>query len=272
VRPRTVAGQHGGVHDLSGKVAVVAGVGPGLGRAVALALAAAGAEVVVAARDEGRVADLATEVAAGGGSATAVRADITDAADRRRVVDAAVDAHGRLDVLVGNAFAMGPMRRALDLEPDDWRAVLEVNVVGTVALATEVARWMVDHGGGSIVLVGSQAARRPAPRRGPYAASKAALLVAAQVLAAELGPAGVRVNTVVPGPIWGEALEGHYRGVAERRGVDEAEVLREVVADVALRRIASADEVAAAIVFLASDRASGITGQSLDVNCGNWFS
>jgi NAD(P)-dependent dehydrogenase (short-subunit alcohol dehydrogenase family) len=130
---------------------------------------------------------------------------------------------------------------------------------------------LADHGGGSIVMVGSQAARRPAARRGPYAASKAALLVASQVLAVELGPLGVRVNTVVPGPIWGEALERHYAGVAERRGVAPSEVLDEVVADVALRRIASADEVAAAVVFLASDQASAITGQTLDVNCGNWF-
>jgi NAD(P)-dependent dehydrogenase (short-subunit alcohol dehydrogenase family) len=120
-------------------------------------------------------------------------------------------------------------------------------------------------------MVGSQAARRPAARRGPYAASKAALLVAAQVLAVELGPAGVRVNTVVPGPIWGEALEQHYAGVAQRRGVPPADVLDEVVADVALRRIAAPEEVAAAVLFLASDRASAITGQTIDVNCGNWF-
>ncbi len=256
---------------LGGRVALVSGAGPGLGRAVGHALAAAGAEIVLSARDAGRVEALTAELTGLGARAHAVAADVTDEADRDGLVATVVERCGRLDVLVNNAFAMGPMKRALDLAVDDWREAFEVNVLGTLALSTAAARWMADHGGGSIVMVGSQAARRPAARRGPYAASKAALLVASQVLAVELGPLGVRVNTVVPGPIWGEALERHYAGVAERRGVAPGEVLDEVVADVALRRIASADEVAAAVVFLASDQASAITGQTLDVNCGNWF-
>ena len=172
---------------------------------------------------------------------------------------------------MNNAFTMGPMARAAELTPTDWRAVFEVNVVATVSLSARAGSLMAERGGGSIVVVNSQAARRGAARRGPYAASKAAMLSAAQVLASELGPSGVRVNSVVPGQIWGDALEQHYEQIAQRRGTSSAEVLAEVVRDIPLRRIASGDEVAAAILFLASDAASAITGQTLDVNAGNWF-
>jgi NAD(P)-dependent dehydrogenase (short-subunit alcohol dehydrogenase family) len=260
---------------LADRVAVVSGVGPGLGRALAVAFADAGATLVLAARDEARVRTVAADVAARhvgrGTGVTAVAADITSADDRARLVAHARDEWGGIDVLVNNAFAMGPMSPAFELSDDDWRGPLEVNLVGTVALSVEVARGMIERGGGAIVMINSQAARRGAPRRGPYAASKAALLAAAQVLASEWGPHGVRVNSVVPGQIWGDALEGYYEQIAARRGTSSDEVVAGVVQDIPLRRIPSADEIAAAAVFLASDAASAITGQALDVNAGNWF-
>jgi NAD(P)-dependent dehydrogenase (short-subunit alcohol dehydrogenase family) len=252
-------------------VAIVSGVGPGLGRAIALGLAETGARVMLVARRDASLEPVAEELESLGAEAIAVKADITVAADRARIVARAIEEWGALDVLVNNAFSMGPMAPAFDITDDEWRAVLEVNLIGTVGLSVEAARWMGEHGGGSIVMVNSQAARRGAARRGPYAASKAALLAAAQVLATELGPSGIRVNSVVPGQIWGEALEGHYAGIAERRGVPVDEVISGVVRDIPLRRIPSAEEIAAAVVFLASDAASAITGQALDVNAGNWF-
>ena len=250
---------------------MVSGVGPGLGRAIALGLADAGARVVLAARSDASLDPVMEELAASGVDAISVKADITVADDRSRIVARAIEEWGALDVLVNNAFSMGPMARATEITDDEWRAVLEVNVIGTVGLSVEAARWMSEHGGGAIVMVNSQAARRGAARRGPYAASKAALLVAANVLATELGPQGIRVNSVVPGQIWGDALESHYAGIAERRGTTVDEVMQGVVRDIPLRRIPSAEEIAAAVVFLASDAASAITGQSLDVNAGNWF-
>jgi NAD(P)-dependent dehydrogenase (short-subunit alcohol dehydrogenase family) len=253
------------------RVAIVSGVGPGLGRAIALALADAGARVVLAARSDASIDPVLGELAARGADAIAVKADITVPEDRARIVAGAIDEWGALDVLVNNAFSMGPMAPAVDVTDDEWREVLEVNVIGTVGLSVEAARWMGEHGGGSIVMVNSQAARRGAARRGPYAASKAALLSAAQVLATELGPSGIRVNSVVPGQIWGDALEAHYEGIAARRGVPVDDVITGVVRDIPLRRIPGADEIAAAVVFLAGDAASAITGQALDVNAGNWF-
>lgn len=257
--------------ELSEKVVIVSGIGPGLGRSIAEACARAGASVVVAARSAGRVQELAGELAAHGAPALGIVADITDAEARDRLVARTVDAFGRIDGLVNNAFVMGPMDKAADIAPDAWRAVFEVNVIGTVALSTGCAAVMEAAGRGSIVMINSQAARRGAARRGPYAASKAALLSAAQVLATELGPNGVRVNSVVPGQIWGESLAEHYAGLAERQGVTVADVVAKVTRDIPLRRITQPDEIAEAVVFLLSDRSSAITGQSLDVNAGNWF-
>jgi NAD(P)-dependent dehydrogenase (short-subunit alcohol dehydrogenase family) len=260
--------------SLADQVVVVSGVGPGLGRALAVAFADAGATLVLAARDEARLRTIAFDVAPhthDGLAVTWLAADITQPDDRARLVAYAREEWGGIDVLVNNAFAMGPMEPALELGDDDWRGAFEVNLVGTVGLSVEVARVMIERGGGAIVMINSQAARRGAPRRGPYAASKAALLAATQVLASEWGPHGVRVNSVVPGQIWGESLAGYYDEIAARRGTSREEVVAGVVRDIPLRRIPSAEEIAAAAVFLASDAASAITGQALDVNAGNWF-
>jgi NAD(P)-dependent dehydrogenase (short-subunit alcohol dehydrogenase family) len=255
--------------SFAGRVVVVSGVGPNLGATLVRDFAAAGAHVVLAARDAARLDGLAAELRAHGHHCTTVVADITVDADRARLVDAAVAAGGP-HVLVNNAFSMGPMEKADALTPDDWRATFEVNVVGTVALTVAVAGAMAPRGG-AVVMVGSQAARRGAARRGPYAASKAALLAAAQVLATELGPDGVRVNTVVPGQIWGDDLERYYTSIAERRGIALDDVVDEITRSIPLRRISRAAEVSAAVLFLSSDAASAITGQALDVNGGNWF-
>lgn len=257
--------------ELRDQIVIVSGIGPGLGRSIALACGAAGARVVVVARTAARVEELAGELQRDGVDALGVVADITDDSARASLVAATLDRFGRVDGLVNNAFVMGPMARADTIAPDDWRAVFEVNVVATVALTNECARSMATRQRGAVVMIGSQAARRGAARRGPYAASKAALLTASQVLASELGPVGVRVNTVVPGQIWGESLESHYASIAARRGVPFEEVVGQVTRDIPLGRITRPEEIAAAVVFLLSDRAAAITGQSLDVNGGNWF-
>lgn len=257
--------------ELGGKVVVVSGIGPGLGRSIASACAEAGAAVVVSARTAARVDALVDELRATGAEALGVVADITDHEARTALVAQSLARFGRVDGLVNNAFAMGPMAAHDELTPDDWRQVLEVNVVATVALTSAFAESMRAAGRGAVVMINSQAARRGAARRGPYAASKAALLAAAQVLATELGPAGVRVNSVVPGQIWGDALEAHYRRIAARRGVPVDDVVAQVAKDIPLGRITRPEEIAATVVFLLSDRASAVTGQSLDVNGGNWF-
>jgi NAD(P)-dependent dehydrogenase (short-subunit alcohol dehydrogenase family) len=256
---------------LEGRVALVSGVGPGLGRSLALACAREGADVVLSARSTDALAEVAHEIEKQGRRAMAVPADITAPGDAERVVDEVRAELGRLDVLVNNAFTTGPFAPVADLDPDEWRTAFEVNVIGSVAMTVAAVPLLAESDAASVVMIGSQAARRSQPRRGPYSASKAALLSAARTLAGELGAQGIRVNTVVPGHIWGASLAGFFAQTAERRGTTSEEVYESVARETALRRIPDAEEIADVAVLLASPLARAVTGQSLDVNAGNWF-
>jgi NAD(P)-dependent dehydrogenase (short-subunit alcohol dehydrogenase family) len=256
---------------LDGKAAIVAGIGPGLGRSIALAFTREGADVTLAARQVETLDAVAAEVEAAGGRAVVVPTDVTDNAQSHALARVAHEAFGRLDVVVVNAFAFGPRTLAAETDSEAWRETFEVNVLGAVNVTTAAAPFLAASDDGSIVVVNSQAARRSLPRRGPYAATKAALLSLARTLAGELGGDGIRVNSVVPGPIWSPPLERALAERAGRVGTTVDEEYARLAADTPLGRIATADEVADAVVFFASPLAHAITGQSLDVNAGNWF-
>ncbi|MFS8585466.1 MAG: SDR family oxidoreductase [Acidimicrobiia bacterium] len=256
---------------LDGKVALVSGAGPGLGRAVARALGREGATVVVAARDEARVGALADELAAAGATALGLRLDVTDPASCRAAVDEVVDRFRRLDVLVNNAFDDGDHRRFLDADLDRWRRTMEVNLFGTLQLTQAAAAPMVEQGDGRIVMVNSMSAVRPEARFGAYAASKAALAAATKVLAVELGRHGIRVNGVHPGYIWGDKVAAYFEHLARRRGIHPDEQYEQVAAEAALGYLPTADEIAGTVVYLASDLARPVTGQAIGVNAGHWF-
>jgi NAD(P)-dependent dehydrogenase (short-subunit alcohol dehydrogenase family) len=250
----------------------VSGVGAGTGRAVALTFAREGADLVLACRTEHVADDIAKEVEAAGARALAVVADITQAADRARLVDVAVKVYGGVDVLVSNAFAtgrMGPIE-SVDLAKV-WRTPFEVNVFGTLLLAQAIVPSMKQRGGGSMVMIGSMAARRPEVGLAGYGASKAALLAATRSFASELGRYKIRVNCVVPGAIDGPNLRIFFKSEAARLGQSETEVVERFAARAPLQHIATPEEVASAVLFFASDMSSAVTGQSLDVNCGEWF-
>ena len=203
---------------LDGKVTLVSGAGPGLGRDVALACGREGATVVVAARTEDNVRALAAEVEAAGAPALGLRLDITDAEQCRATVQRIVDAYGRLDVLVNNAFDDGDRTPFLDADLDRWRRTTEVNLFGTLQLTQACAPQMVAQGDGRIVMVNSMSAVRIRPGWGAYTASKAGLAAVTKVLAAELGEHGVRVNGVHPGYIWGDSVEMYFEYLAEEEG------------------------------------------------------
>jgi NAD(P)-dependent dehydrogenase (short-subunit alcohol dehydrogenase family) len=250
----------------------VSGVGAGTGRAVALSFAREGADLVLACRTEQVAQEIAKEVESAGARATPVVADITQASDRARLVDTAVKAYGGVDVLVNNAFATGrpgPIE-SIDLAKA-WRTPFEVNLFGTMLMAQAVIASMKQRGGGSIVMIGTMAARRPEAGLAGYGASKAALLAATQSLASELGRYKIRVNCVVPGAIDGPHLRVFFQNEAARLGHSESDVAKRFAGRAPLDHIATPDEVAAAILFFASGMSAAITGQSLDVNCGEWF-
>jgi len=252
---------------LDGRVVLVAGVGPGLGAQIARDAHAAGARVMLSARHGGYVEELAAELQ----ESVANRCcDITVDSDCRALVDATLDAFGGLDCVVCNAFAHSPAygRTLEEADVDDWREAFDVNVFGSLRMVKAAIPALRRSEHGSVVFVGSQIVRRVFAGRGPYAASKAALLTASQVLARELGPYGIRVNTVVPGRMWGPALQRYIQQLAVQRGTTFEEERQRMVDDVALPRLSTDEESARVVVFLASDLAAGMTGQSVDVNAG----
>jgi NAD(P)-dependent dehydrogenase (short-subunit alcohol dehydrogenase family) len=256
---------------LRDKVAVVSGIGPGLGRELAAVLARHGADLVLAARSEGALAALARELAPTGRRIEVVPTDVTRAEDCARLAHRAREAFGRVDVLVNNAFHPGAH---LPIEQDDlesFRAPFEVNVLGGLRLTKALLPLLRASDAGSVVMINSMIIRQPLPTMAGYASSKAALLVATQTLAREIGSSGVRVNSVVPGYIWGPALEGYFAAQAKARGVDPRVVYEEVAREIALGRIPTSAEVAEAVVFFASDLSRAVSGASLDVNGGHVF-
>ena len=258
---------------LDGRVVVVAGAGAGLGRQVAWVAAQEGAAVVVSGRSSEANAQTVAAMDGAGGRAVAVTADVTSADDSRRLVEATIDAFGGLDGLVCCAFHPGGMDvAAVDADLATWRACFEVNLFGSLQLVQAAAPELRRSDAGSIVLIGSQTGRRVRPGRGDYAVSKAALVTLGQVLATELGPDGVRVNTLVPGRMRGPALLAHYQHVADATGTTLADQERAIAATLALPRMTTDEEVARSVLYLLSPLAAGVTGQSLDVNAGETFS
>jgi len=254
---------------LAGKVAVVSGAGPGMGRAIALELAGAGADVALGARRESSWGPVVEEIEALGRRAIGVGTDIRDPDQGRRLADTAAAALGRIDVVVNNAFAEEDWREPFDgFDPARWRAPIDVNVFGALALSQACVPHLRASGGGSIVMITTLSVKNPIPLLAGYAASKRALTTAAQVLAKELGPAKIRVNCVAPGHIRGRSLDEYFAWISEQRGTTPAAVADEIAAQNALPHLASPEEIAPAVLFFASGLSRVITGQTLDVNCG----
>ena len=254
---------------LTDKVCVVSGVGPGLGRALALSCAEQGAKLVLLGRNPEHAQAIARELPAER-EPLSIRADITELSSCQAALDAVLSRHGRVDVLINNAFATGPMEPiSAERVMQAFRPAFKVNVLGTLQIARLFAERMAP--GGSIVTINSMAARKPQPGMAAYGAAKAALLAASQALAIELGPRGVRVNNVVPGYIDGPGMAVHLQLEAARTGSGEASVRAALAGKSALNRIATPREVAQAALFFASELSSAVTGQTLDVNCGEWF-
>ena len=254
---------------LQDKVVVVAGVGAGLGRSIALASAREGADVVLAARTAATLDNVAKEVAALGRRALAVPTDLTDPEAVEHLAQAAQEEFGRVDALSYNALAMPPIKPLGVVDLGALTTAFDQNVVAALRLARLLTPALAESKG-SIVMVNSMVIRFSEPTMGPYKLAKAALLAVAQNLATELGPQGIRVNSVAPGHIWGDSLKWYFGYLAKKRGTSAEEIYTEKAAELDLRRLPEPDEIADAVVFLASPLARAITGQCLDVNCGEY--
>ena len=242
---------------LDGLAAVVTGSGQGIGRAIAWGLADAGCDVALNARRRGDLEETAVGVTARGRRALIADADIRDFSEQ--LADRTMAEFGRLDVWVNNVGGSDEKTvRALVDTPDEvWRAQLELNLTSAFQGAKAAASRMAD--GGVIVNISSGAGSRGSPQTGPYAAAKAGMNNLTQTLALELAPRRIRVNAVSPGPVATEAFL-EVLGVSDR--------LDELEATIPLGRLGTPDDIAAAVVFMASPAASWVTGQNLLVAGG----
>ncbi|MCP2288569.1 SDR family oxidoreductase [Nocardia amikacinitolerans] len=254
---------------LQDKVVVVSGVGPGLGRAIAVQAAKAGADLVLASRTESRLTEVAKEIAEIGRRAVVVPTDINDEAAVTNLVETATSAFGRVDTLVNNAFAIPPLADLAEVDLDQVRAGFETNVLAALRL-TRMFMPALTETKGSVVMINSAVLRHSRRTFGPYKMAKSSLLALAQSLATELGPKGIRVNSVAPGYIWADNLKWYFNYLAQQRGVTPEEVYAETASTIDLRKLPEPDEIADAVVFFASPLARAITGACLDVNGGEY--
>ncbi|MFC4906345.1 SDR family oxidoreductase [Actinomadura gamaensis] len=259
---------------LDGKIAVITGAGPGLGWTLAVLMAREGADVAVAARSADTLEAIAGAVRAEGREALPVPTDVSDPDQVRRLADTVVERFGRVDVLVNAAFPGSHRRNVLDMDDaylEQWRKAVEIAAYGTLLACRHFAPHMVAAGAGSIVNLTSMSSRAGYAGRSDYAAGKAAVHLLSHCLADELGPSGVRVNCVAPGWIASDVLDDWMRARAEAEHTTFEAIRARDTAAMALRRIATEEDVARAVVFLASDQAAATTGATLDVNGGQLF-
>jgi NAD(P)-dependent dehydrogenase (short-subunit alcohol dehydrogenase family) len=256
---------------LDGKIAIVSGVGPGMGRDISLLLAENGADVLLGARSSERCEEVATEVRALGRKAEVARVDVTDDASCTAAAQQCLDAFGRIDILVNNAFQDGNHRTFEASELDEWKATMDVNLWGTLQMTRAVIPAMKEQGDGRIVMINSMSAHRIQARYGAYTASKVALESATKTLAIELGAHGIRVNGVHPGYIWGDSVRMYFEYQASKRGITADDVYREVADQTCLKYLPDSAEIAGSVLFFASDLSKPVTGQSLGVNAGHWL-
>jgi NAD(P)-dependent dehydrogenase (short-subunit alcohol dehydrogenase family) len=250
-----------GLFDLTGKVAIVTGSSRGIGRAAAVELARAGAKVVISSRKQDACDAVVAAIGAecGVGRAIAVAASISDKTALRHLVDRTMEAFGRVDVLVCNAASnpyYGPQEGIAD---DQFRKVLDNNIVSNHWLIAMVAPRMRERGEGSIVIVSSIGGLRGSPVIGAYGISKAADMQLARNLAVEYGPYGVRVNCIAPGLVRTDFARALWEDPERIRATNER---------VPLRRIGEPEEIAGAVVYLASPASAFMTGQVMVIDGG----
>src|SRR6476659_202173 len=246
--------------DLSGRVALVTGASSGIGAATAIRLAELGAQVALAYHGNEHGARQAKDtIAAAGGRGIALQADVRDVGEIRRLVDRATEALGPIDILVNNAGSLVARFPIRELTEAGWQEVLTLNLTSAVFAAQAVAASMIERRRGAIINVGSIAGHTGGgPGAGPYAAAKAGLVAFTKSLAKELAPHGVRVNAVSPGVI----------DTPFHETFSTPEMMKNFVGAIPLGRVGTSQECANVIAFRASDAASYVVGETVEVNGG----
>jgi NAD(P)-dependent dehydrogenase (short-subunit alcohol dehydrogenase family) len=253
---------------IAGRTALVTGAGNGLGRAIALALAEAGARVLLVGRTISTLDAVAAEIAAlANPSSPGTRQATCDTSQPDDVAAVATElADEQVSILVNNAGIAGPVASLVDVEPDEWDEVFAVNVRGVYLMCRAFLPPMIARGSGDVINLASVSGKRPLARRTPYTASKMAVIGLSVTLAHEVGPLGITVNTLSPGPVRGPRMERNFRLEAERTGTTSAEAEEAFVSRSALQRMVTEEEVGAAAVAML--RMPGLSGADIDLSAG----
>lgn len=249
---------------LEGKTAIVTGGGRGIGRAIAREFAGEGAAVIVASRSAKEIDGVAAEIRQAGGRAKAVAADVSKAAECEKIVRAARDAFGAIDILVNNAGILGPVAPIEGTTLELWSETIAINLTSAFLMSRLVVPEMYERGSGAILNISSVAAKAAYPMNSAYAAAKAGLLGLTRTLAAEGARKGVRANAILPGPTGDTNM---WQELAGRLGPMSGHVVDGIL----LGRLQTTEEIAAAALFVVSDQARAITGQTLNVDGGMAF-
>jgi NAD(P)-dependent dehydrogenase (short-subunit alcohol dehydrogenase family) len=254
---------------LANQVAIVTGGGRGIGRAIALRFAAEGAAVMLAATGREPLEATAKEIRGRGGKASVAITDVADEAAVARMVAATMSEFGRLDILINNAGITGPTAPIVKLDRAEWDRTLAINVTGAYLCAKHALPHMIARKSGRIVNITSVAGRIGYALRSPYAVSKWGMIALTRSLALEAGGDGITVNAIAPGAVEGDRIDTVVRARAEAQGRNPDDVMREFFIDTtALRRTIPPEEIAATALFLCTEDARNITGETLAVSAG----
>lgn len=251
------------------RVVLITGAGTGIGRVLALSYAREGASVVLAGRRAAPLEETAAAVRATGAPCLVQPTDVAREADCVALVERTLERFARLDVLLNNAGLPGTDQPVAEMTLENWNHTIAVNVTGPMLLAREALRQaMIPARAGNVQFFSSAAAKRVRPRKAHYAVAKMGLIPLAQTLALEVGPLGIRVNTLVIGLVDGDLVDAWIRRTAGEQGRSPEDVRAAMVADIPLRRAIDPQEIADLSLYLASDAASAITGQNVNVTAG----
>lgn len=259
-KPVTASKRHVAV-AIDGRTALVTGAGNGLGRAIALELAACGARVVLAGRERTKLSEVQHEMGKQG------RIAVVDVASAESVADLAAELRDEeVSILVNNAGIAGPVAPLTEVQAEEWDEVFGVNVRGVFLMCRAFLPPMMRRGSGDVINLASVSGKRPLPGRTPYTASKMAVLGLTATLAYEVGPLGISVNTLSPGPVDGPRMARNFAMEARRRGISVETVQEEFVSRAALHRMVTEDEVALAVVAMLG--MPGLCGADIDLSAG----
>ncbi len=253
---------------LEGRTAIVTGGGHGIGRAVALRFASEGCAVTIAGTGGERLEATAREARERGAHAQISLTDVADESAVERMVARTLAEFRRLDILVNNAGITGPTVEAVNLAREEWDRTLAINLTGALLCAKHALRHMMTQRGGRIINIASVAGFIGYPLRAAYAASKWGMIGLTRTLALEAGPHNTTVNAIAPGPTRGARMSRVIRARAAALGKSEAEIEREYLEPTALKRMVEEEDIAALALFLASDEARNITGETIAVSGG----